>query len=209
MGRGFQPTRPEVTAKNHHPWGEDEDRTTRWTLPFWLGEGEQFLRSEEGGSRPPALPLEMRRPRRGPTAGVRAHIPWQGRGGDQEPPIFQGIDQVDRRHEQAGGANLEDLASSQDGQPAGETGRLRLEMPAAGGAAAAGRPALTIWNGVVLLIEHPGDRAKDVGKCPNQVDERQRVRQRIQGWAGEVDSVNPVGDSAVEQRPRNGARAPQ
>jgi len=76
----------------------------------------------------------MRRPRRGPTAGVRAHIPWQGRGGDQEPPIFQGIDEVDRRHEQAGGANLEDLASSQDGQPAGETGPLRLEMPTAGGA---------------------------------------------------------------------------
>src|SRR3990170_3356720 len=141
MGRGFQPTRLEVTAKNHYPWGEDEDRTTRWTLPFWLGEGEQFLRSEEGGSRPPALPLEMHRLRRGPTAGVRAHIPWQGRGGDQEPPIFQGIDEVDRRHE--------------------------------------------------------------------QVDERQRVRQRIQGWAGEVDSVNPVCDGAVEQRPRNCARAPQ
>src|SRR3989304_2100667 len=164
MGRGVQPTRLEVTAKNHYPWGEDEDRTTRWTLPFWLGEGEQFLRSEEGGSRPPALPLEMHRLRRGPTAGVRAHIPWQGRGGDQEPPIFQGIDEVDRRHEQAGGANPEGLVSPP-----------------------AGRPARAVWNAVVLLSEHPGDRAKYVGKCPDQVDERQRVRQRIQGWAGEGD----------------------
>src|SRR3989337_4013115 len=116
-------------------------------VPVWLGEGEQSLCSEEGGSRPPAMPLGMRRPRRGPTAGVRAHIPWQGRGGDQEPPIFQGIDEVDRRHEQAGGANLEDLVSSQDGQPAGEAGPLRLEMPAAGGAAAGGRPARAGWYG--------------------------------------------------------------